>query len=127
MIVPQAIDFLPAADAHRDRFELRFARRSHSPAPEATLIDEDELRAMLQVLPDLKASAIADPDLSLLENLIWLTKSDENPSALGEPSRPSLIAKTLVRRDEATEIITQTLMFRRLRIWIGLSPERHPG
>jgi hypothetical protein len=77
---------LAAAHAHRDRLELRLALGRQAPPAEAALVDEDELRAVLQVLPDLKSAACADAHIALLQNLVGFSERYQDLAPLSEPA-----------------------------------------
>ena len=61
-------DRVVSATSHAEceRFELGFACWRHTPAAKSTLVDEDELRPMLEILPHLEASTTSDAHIALL-------------------------------------------------------------
>jgi hypothetical protein len=106
--------------------KFHLARHRHAITAEPRLVDEDELRAILRVLPDLHAPALHDVVLPLVVDLVGIAERDEHTPAIAEPPRARVFTKALIRLLDADEIVTECFVLRRRRIRIGRSQEREP-
>src|SRR5690242_4663560 len=115
-------------DATHHRVIVCFTARRQTPASETGSIYKCESCVVALIIPYLHRRSLPDVGAVRRDHVVRLTQRAEYHTAIGEPSRRSVVfAKSRVGVDDASEISTKRFVLSRRRCWIGRLEKRRPA